>query len=118
VTAARLCPATVRLTPACLELPVTRGPREGKDKVVYSGTMVPRRGPMRWTAMQKANANWRKLPFGSTSSAVSFSFGLQLKGSGFGLEVTNRKERGLVNGRLKGGEAGVPLRPKIEARGL
>lgn len=70
--------------------------------------------------MQKGKCKWARTAFGPTSFAVSFSFGLQQKGSGFALEVTNRKERGLVNGRLNwslGGRLVFPsgLKSGVEA---
>lgn len=100
MTAARLCPATVRLTPACLQ--VTREAAGDKDKVVYSRKRGPRREPM---GSDDGDAK-REMQMGENCllgrRPLLFLFPLvcSRKARGFALEVTNRKERGLVNGRL------------------
>lgn len=100
MTAARLCPATVRLTPACLQ--VTREAAGDKDKVVYSRKRGPRREPM---GSDDGDAK-REMQMGENCllgrRPLLFPFPLACsrKARGFALEVTNRKERGLVNGRL------------------
>lgn len=93
MTAARLCPATVRLTPACLE--VTREAAGDKDKVVYSRKTGPRREPMGSDGDAKREMQMgENCLLGRRPLLFLFPLVCSRKARGFAPEVTNRKERG------------------------